>query len=348
MTFSTYHKIFINVITNNIHRSPKLIPLSAFISAVQHGSISLVRATSSSCTWFCIDRGGEYCGWDTDSLYFPHTAYITFKQAQGLCLASWAFHSCGVFECLVRTFAFRSNSPQMNVYLGWWYLLIRSQFSFCALRCSLIYNRFLSFNALCSNVTLIIKGLISLTWDMPYIENIYVKLFQKVKEGIKKSYLNLFYSLFTSWSPSFSFFCHLPCFYIFRCHTFSSSYLNSGTVCAMLFGSALSCLGIVLVFCVFLCVLVCISPHQVYLGSSGHQKCVWINHHHRFFLCWFSLVSYKRLVFHLVLFGFTPYSKFTSWIVRHFYVRKCCIAIKIHKVLDYSLWIFMQGGVKKA
>lgn len=30
MTFSTYHKIFINVITNNIHRSPKLIPLSAF------------------------------------------------------------------------------------------------------------------------------------------------------------------------------------------------------------------------------------------------------------------------------------------------------------------------------
>lgn len=234
MTFSTYHKIFINVITNNIHRSPKLIPLSAFISAVQHGSISLVRATSSSCTWFCIDRGGEYCGWDTDSLYFPHTAYITFKQAQGLSLASWAFHSCGVFECLVRTFAFRTNSPQMNVYLGWWYLLIRSQFSFCALRCSLIYNRFLSFNALCSNVTLIIKGLISLTWDMPYIENIYVKLFQKVKEVIKKSCLNfcsisdssiLFSLLGLLPSP---FFCHLPCFYIFRCHTFSPSYLNSG------------------------------------------------------------------------------------------------------------------------
>lgn len=34
MTFSTFYKIFINVITNNIHRSPKLILLSGFLSVL--------------------------------------------------------------------------------------------------------------------------------------------------------------------------------------------------------------------------------------------------------------------------------------------------------------------------
>lgn len=55
MTFSTFHKIFINVITNNFHRSSKLILLSAFICAAQHGSISLGGETSCSHVWLCID-----------------------------------------------------------------------------------------------------------------------------------------------------------------------------------------------------------------------------------------------------------------------------------------------------
>lgn len=59
---------------------------------------------------------------------------------------------------------------------------------------SLIHNRFLSFNAPRSNVTLIIKRLISLTWVMPRIENIYVKCFQKVKEVIKQNRPFLFLS----------------------------------------------------------------------------------------------------------------------------------------------------------
>lgn len=56
MTFSTFHKIFINVITNNFHRSSKLILLSAFIYAGQHGSISSESETSLSCISLCMDR----------------------------------------------------------------------------------------------------------------------------------------------------------------------------------------------------------------------------------------------------------------------------------------------------
>lgn len=55
MTFSTFHKIFINVITNNFHRSSKLILLSSFIFAAQHGSISLKCETCYSCIWLCMD-----------------------------------------------------------------------------------------------------------------------------------------------------------------------------------------------------------------------------------------------------------------------------------------------------
>lgn len=61
MTFSTLHKIFINVIINNFHRSSKLILLPAFIYAAHHGSISLECMTSSDRmvqvflnVWVCI------------------------------------------------------------------------------------------------------------------------------------------------------------------------------------------------------------------------------------------------------------------------------------------------------
>lgn len=137
----------------------------------------------------------------------------------------------------------------------------------------------------------------------------------------------LFYSLFTCWSPSFplslpsSLFLYFPLSHIFIIiPQFWNCLCNAIWLCSVC--NLMSCLRILLVFCIFLCVLVCIpsTPHQVYLGSSGPQKYILINHPY-FFLCWFSLVSYTCLVFHLVLFCFTPYSTFTSWIVRHFYLR---------------------------
>lgn len=112
----------------------------------------------------------------------------------------------------------------------------------------------------------------------------------------------LFYSLFTSWSPSFllflpsSLFLYFPLSHIFIIiPQFWNCLCNALWLCSVC--NLMSCLRILLVFCVFLCVFFCIlpTPHQIYLGSSGHQKCIWINHHY-FFLCWFSLVSYTCLV----------------------------------------------------
>lgn len=187
--------------TNNIHRSPKLIPLSAFWSPPSgRRSISLAAAPASS-RWPAVhSAGGEERRSSLPAMTSPSSRCRvgTLSGQLGLSLPV-AFAPPPTphtphptppplpTECLVRTFAFGANSPQMDVYLGWWYLLIGSQFPFRLCARSLIHNRFLSFSAPRSNVTLIIKRLISLTWVMPRIENIYVKCFQKVKEVIKQN-----------------------------------------------------------------------------------------------------------------------------------------------------------------
>lgn len=56
MTFPIFHKIFINVITNNFHRSSKLIPVSSFICVAQLRSLSLKQKASITCILSDIDK----------------------------------------------------------------------------------------------------------------------------------------------------------------------------------------------------------------------------------------------------------------------------------------------------
>lgn len=77
MTFSTYHKIFINVITNNIHRSPKLIPLSAFYLRRPAADPLVWRQRRAGPAGRQFSRRGGGTPW------FPPSDDITSKQAEG-------------------------------------------------------------------------------------------------------------------------------------------------------------------------------------------------------------------------------------------------------------------------
>lgn len=168
MTFSTYHKIFINVITNNIHRSPKLIRLSAFYLR-RPAADPLVwrqRRARPAGRWFSRWRRQRKPGGGRDSPFLttppPHLLNGLFEHLHlELIPLKWM--------CTLGDDISLSGADSHSV---------------CAPPPrSSIHNRFLSFNAPRSNVTLIIKRLISLTWVMPGMEKHICQMFPKGEES---------------------------------------------------------------------------------------------------------------------------------------------------------------------
>lgn len=120
-----------------VRRERQAHPILGFVST---GEEHFVRETLITCI----------------SLTLLTNQHISLFRGEGLSRARWASHSCGLFECLVGTFCVMNHLHLTLILLKWMCTLgdnvswSRHEFSFYGLCCSVIYNRFLSFNAVCS------------------------------------------------------------------------------------------------------------------------------------------------------------------------------------------------------